>query len=67
MANVEKVYDEMVNGIKRAGIMVENVNGRLRAYMNIKRYVLSNFDNLVKLHMNAKKCLLFYKDLKIFF
>jgi hypothetical protein len=55
LANVEKVHDEIVTGIKRASSMVENVNGRLRAYMNIKRHVSSNFYSLVQLHMNAKK------------
>lgn len=55
LANVEKVHDEIVNGIKRASSMVENVNGRLRAYMNIKRHISSNFYSLVQLHMNAKK------------
>ena len=55
LANVEKVHDEIVNGIKRASSMVENVNGRLRAYMNIKKHVSSNFYSLVQLHLNAKK------------
>lgn len=55
LANVEKVHDEIISSIKRASSMVENVNGRLRAYMNIKRHVSSNFYSLVQLHMNAKK------------
>ena len=55
LANVERVHDEMVNDIKRASSMVENVNGRLRAYMNIKRHVSSNFYSLVQLHLNAKR------------
>ena len=49
------MHDEIVTGIKMASSMVENVNGRLRAYMNIKRHVSSNFYSLVQLHMNAKK------------
>ena len=36
LANVEKVHDEIIYSIKRASSMVENVNGRLRTYMNIK-------------------------------
>ena len=55
LANIEKVHDEIINSIKRASSMVENVNGRLRAYMNIKRHVSSNFYSLIQLHMNAKK------------
>ena len=55
LANVERVHDEMVNDIKRASSMVENVNGRLRAYLNIKRHVSSNFYSLVQLHLNAKR------------
>jgi|GEM_PF-4189631 len=37
-ASAEKVHDRIVGCIKRASSLVENVNSRLRAYMNIKRH-----------------------------
>ena len=51
-----KAHDEIVGGIKRASSMVENVNSRLRPYMNIKKHISSNFYSLVQLHLNTKKC-----------
>ena len=48
-------HDEIVGSIKRASSMVENVNSRLRVYMNIKKHVSSNFYSLVQLHLNTKK------------
>ena len=53
--SAEKVHDRLVGCIKMASSLVENVNSRLRAYMNIKRHVSSNFYSLVQLHMNTKK------------
>ena len=50
----EKVHDRIVRYIKRASSMVENVNSRLRAYMNIKKHVSSDFYSLVQLHLNTK-------------
>ena len=35
--------------------MVENVNSRLRAYMDIKKHVSSNFYSLIQLYLNTKK------------
>lgn len=51
----EEAHTEIVGSIKRASSLVENVNSRLRAYMNIKKHVSSNFYSLVQLHMNTKK------------
>ena len=51
----EKVHDRIVRYIKRASSMVENVNSRLRAYMNIKKHVSNDFYSLVQLHLNTKK------------
>ena len=53
--SAEKVHDRIVRCIKRASSLVENVNSRLRAYMNIKRHVSSNFYSPVQLHLNTKK------------
>ena len=52
----EEVHDRIIGCIKRASSMIENVNGRLRAYMNVKKHVSSHFYSLVQLHMNTKKC-----------
>ena len=52
---VEEAHAEIVGSIKRASSLVENVNSRLRAYMNIKKHVSSSFYSLVQLHMNTKK------------
>ena len=52
----EEVHDRIIRCIKRASSMIENVNGRLRAYMNVKKHVSSHFYSLVQLHMNTKKC-----------
>ena len=54
-ASAEKVHDRIVGCIKRASSLVENVNSRLRAYMNIKKHVSSNFYSLVQLYLNTKK------------
>ena len=50
-----KVHDRIVMGTKRASSLVENVNSRLRAYMNIKKCVSDSFYSLVQLHLNTKK------------
>ena len=52
---VEKVLGEVVGRIKRASSLVENVNNRLRAYMNIKKHISTNFYQLIQLHLNTKK------------
>lgn len=51
----QKAHDRIVSCIKRASSMVENVNSRLRAYMDIKKHVSSNFYSLVQLYLNTKK------------
>lgn len=51
----QKAHDRIVSCIKRASSMVENVNSRLRAYMNIKKHVSSNFYSLIQLYLNTKK------------
>ena len=51
----EKVHDRIVNSIKRASSLVENVNSRVRPFMDIKKHVSSNFYSLVQLYLNTKK------------
>ena len=54
-SSAEEVHDRIISCIQRASSMMENVNGRLRAYMNVKKHVSSHFYSLVQLHMNTKK------------
>ena len=51
----QKVHDRIVGNIKRASSLVENVNSRLRPYMDMKKHVSSNFYSLVQLYLNTKK------------
>lgn len=46
---------EILNGVKRASSLVENLNGRLRPYMNLKRMVPKKFLTLLKVYFNTKK------------
>ncbi|MBE6101260.1 MAG: hypothetical protein E7200_04055 [Selenomonas ruminantium] len=52
---VEKMHDRILGSIERAGSMVENVNSRLRPYMEIKKHVSSQFYSLIQLYLNTKK------------
>lgn len=46
---------EILDGVKRASSLVENLNGRLRPYMNLKRMVPKKFLTLLKVYFNTKK------------
>ncbi len=46
---------EILDGVKRASSLVENLNGRLRPYMNLKRMVPEKFLTLLKVYFNTKK------------
>jgi hypothetical protein len=52
---VEKTHDRILGSIKRASSMIENVNNRLRPYMDIKKHVSSQFYSLIQLYLNTKK------------
>jgi len=45
----------ILDGVKRASSLVENLNGRLRPYMNLKRMVPEKFLTLLKVYFNTKK------------
>lgn len=45
----------ILKGVKRASSLVENVNGRLRRYMNLKRMIPEKFLTLLKVYFNTKK------------
>lgn len=50
----QEVY-RILDGVKRASSLVENLNGRLRPYMNLKRMVPEKFLTLLKVYFNTKK------------
>lgn len=45
----------ILKGVKRASSLVENVNGRLGRYMNLKRMIPEKFLTLLKVYFNTKK------------
>ncbi len=48
-------FERILKSAKRASSMVENVNGRIRTYMNLKRIVPKKFFILMKVYFNTKK------------
>ena len=47
--------DEIVKSIHRASSMIENVNGRIRCFINLKREIPEHFMILIKVFFNTKK------------
>lgn len=54
-ADVYLEIEGILKGVKRASSLVENLNGRLRRYMNLKRMVPEKFLTLLKVYFNTKK------------
>ncbi len=52
---VKEEFERILRSAKRASSMVENVNGRIRTYMNLKRIVPKKFFILMKVYFNTKK------------
>jgi len=52
---VRAEFYQCLNRIKKASSLVENLNGRIRTYINIKRTVPSGFFVLMKVFFNTKK------------
>ncbi len=52
---VREEFKRILRSTKRASSMVENVNGRIRTYMNLKRIVPKKFFILMKVYFNTKK------------
>ena len=52
---LEKAHNEIVATIKRASSLIENLNSRLRMYMDIKRNFSEGFCYLLQLSINLKK------------
>ena len=47
-------FSKLLNSIKKASSLVENLNGRIRDYMEIKRVVPENFFVLLKVYFNTR-------------
>ena len=54
-ADVYLEIEGILKEIKRASSLVENLNGRLRRYMNLKRMIPEKFLTLLKVYFNTKK------------
>ena len=50
-----KLVRDLVRSTYRASSIVENLNSRIRTYMNAKRYVSGYFFPLLQLYINTKK------------
>jgi hypothetical protein len=48
-------FKELIGKTKRASSLVENLNSRIRTYMNVKRMVPAGFFKLMKVYFNTKK------------
>ena len=48
-------FKELIEKTKRASSLVENLNSRIRTYMNVKRMVPEGFFKLMKVYFNTKK------------
>ncbi len=52
---VREEFERILRSTRRASSMVENVNGRIRTYMNLKRIVQKKFFILMKVYFSTKK------------
>lgn len=48
-------FQKLLKKTKKASSLVENLNGRIRDYMNIKRIVPTRFFVLLKVYFNTKR------------
>ncbi len=48
-------FTRIVDGTKRAGSLAENLNSRIRVYMNLKRVVPEKYFILMKVYFNTRK------------
>jgi tetratricopeptide (TPR) repeat protein len=48
-------FDELLRKTKKASSLVENLNGRIRVFIEVKRVVPSNFLALLKVYFNTRK------------
>ena len=55
LAEARTDLKKMVNSARRASSMIENLNGRLRCFMDLKREIPKDFLILIKVFFNTKK------------
>ena len=55
LPDAREALDETIRSTHRASSMIENVNGRLRCFMDLKRDVPNGFLILIKVFVNTKK------------
>jgi len=48
-------FQDLLNTIKKASSLVENLNGRIRDYIDIKRIIPTHFFVLLKVYFNTKR------------
>ena len=53
--DARKLLSDVIHMTYRASSMIENVNGRVRCYMNMKREIPEDFLVLLKLYFNTRK------------
>jgi hypothetical protein len=54
-SRARKEFWEILGRVKKASSLVENINGRIRPYMNIKRIVPASFFPLMKVYFNTRR------------
>lgn len=52
---VETEFKKVIDHTKKASSLVENLNSRIRVYMDLKREVPQNYFSLLKVYFNLKK------------
>jgi len=48
-------FDRLLNGIKKASSLVENLNGRIRVFIEVKRIIPPRFFVLLKVYFNTRR------------
>ena len=48
-------FDRLMSKIKKASSLVENLNGRIRVFIEVKRVIPTNFFALLKVYFNTRK------------
>jgi hypothetical protein len=52
---VRRLFQEQLKSIKKASSLVENLNGRIRGYIEVKRVVPTEFFILMKVYFNTRR------------
>jgi hypothetical protein len=54
-SNARALFWQQLKTVKKASSLVENLNGRIRKYMDVKRVVPTDFFVLMKVYFNTKR------------